>query len=260
MARPALPPRYRTASGPAAPAWQAGSRHHRAPTMIVLRPAAERGQARSGWLDRRRSFSFGSDHNPRHMGVSALRAINEDRIQPGAGFAAHDHRDLEIFSYVLAGCLEHRDSIGNHGRLQAGEVQLMSAGKGIRHSEYNPQSESTTHLLQIWIAPTMPDLPPCYAQRDFSTVQGLHPIVSPDGAGASLTIRQDARIELARLAEQAVSRAADPTRQYYLHVARGMLKLNGIPLRGGDGATLAGETNIHLQADGETEALLFDLP
>lgn len=229
--------------------------------MITLRPAAERGHASLGWLDSHHSFSFADYHDPRHMGVSRLRVINDDRIAPRTGFDAHPHRDMEIVSYVLEGVIEHKDSMGNSSRLKAGEVQEMSAGSGIVHSEYNPSDSQPLHLLQIWIQPQQNRVQPRYAQKDFSAVQGLGLVVSPDGRAGSLPIHQDASLYLARLGEhQQVAKPVRAGRTYYLHVARGSLAVNGVPLEAGDGATLIGEPTIELEAREETEALLFDLP
>ncbi len=229
--------------------------------MITLRPAAERGHASLGWLDSHHSFSFADYHDPRHMGVSQLRVINDDRIAPRSGFDAHPHRDMEIISYVLEGSIEHRDSMGNSSRLEAGEVQVMSAGSGIVHSEYNPSTSRPLHLLQIWIQPRQKGMSPRYAQKDFSAVQGLGLLASPDGREGSLPIQQDACLYLARLEEhQRISQPARAGRTYYLHVANGSLEVNGVHLGAGDGATLADEPAIALEAERQTEALLFELP
>ncbi|MFB8831038.1 pirin family protein [Azotobacter sp. CWF10] len=229
--------------------------------MITLRPAAERGHASLDWLDSYHTFSFADYHDPRHMGVSRLRVINDDRIAPRTGFDAHPHRDMEIITYMLEGTIEHKDSMGNNSRLKAGEVQVMSAGSGIVHSEYNPSASEPLHLLQIWIQPQESRVPPRYAQKDFSAVQGLGLVVSPDGREGSLPIHQDACLYLARLEEhQQVSQPTHADRTYYLHVASGNLQVNGMPLEAGDGATLVGEPAIALEARGKAEALLFELP
>ncbi|WP_349616300.1 pirin family protein [Azotobacter salinestris] len=229
--------------------------------MITLRPAAERGHASLGWLDSYHTFSFADYHDPRHMGVSRLRVINDDRIAPRTGFDAHPHRDMEIITYMLEGTIEHKDSMGNNSRLKAGEVQVMSAGSGIVHSEYNPSASEPLHLLQIWIQPQESRVPPRYAQKDFSAVQGLGLVVSPDGREGSLPIHQDACLYLARLEEhQQVSQPTCAGRTYYLHVASGNLQVNGVSLEAGDGATLVGEPAIALEARGKAEALLFELP
>ncbi|TBW13065.1 pirin family protein [Azotobacter chroococcum subsp. isscasi] len=229
--------------------------------MITLRPAAERGHASLDWLDSRHSFSFADYHDPRHMGVSRLRVINDDRIAPRSGFDAHPHRDMEIVTYVLEGTVEHKDSMGNNSRLKAGEVQVMSAGSGIVHSEYNPSASEPLHLLQIWIRPQENRVQPGYAQKDFSAVRGVGLLVSPDGREGSLPIHQDACLYLVRLDErQQVSQPTRAERTYYLHVASGSLDVNGVSLKAGDGATLSGEPAITLEAGGRTEALLFDLP
>lgn len=160
--------------------------------MITLRPSAERGHARHGWLDSRHSFSFASYFDPEHMGVSDLRVLNEDRVAPGAGFGAHPHRDMEIITCVLDGAIEHRDTMDHQTRLRAGEVQVMSAGTGIRHSEFNASTTDPLHFLQIWIIPEHRGGEPRYAQKDFSGAGGHTLLVSPDGRDGSLPIRQDA--------------------------------------------------------------------
>lgn len=229
--------------------------------MITLRPAAERGHASLDWLDSRHSFSFADYYDPRHMGVSRLRVINDDRVAPRSGFDAHPHRDMEIITYVLKGTVEHKDSMGNNSQLKAGEVQVMTAGSGIVHSEYNPSASEPLHLLQIWIQPQQSHVPPRYAQKDFSAVQGVGLLVSPDGREGSLPIHQDACLYLVRLEEhQQVSQPTRAERTYYLHVASGSLEVNGVPLKAGDGATLSGEQGIALEAGDRAEALLFDLP
>lgn len=229
--------------------------------MITLRPAAERGHASLDWLDSYHSFSFADYYDPRHMGVSRLRVINDDRIAPRTGFDAHPHRDMEIITYVLEGVIEHKDSMGNNSQLKAGEIQVMSAGSGIVHSEYNPSVGEPLHLLQIWIQPQQSRVQPRYVQKDFSAVQGLGLVVSPDGREGSLPIHQDACLYLARLEErQQIDQPTRVGRTYYLHVASGSLEVNGVPLEAGDGATLSGEPAIGLKARGKTEALLFDLP
>ncbi|WKN21233.1 pirin family protein [Azotobacter vinelandii] len=229
--------------------------------MITLRPADERGHANLGWLDSHHSFSFADYYDPRHMGVSQLRVINDDRVAPRSGFDAHPHRDMEIVTYMLEGTVEHKDSMGNSSRLRAGEVQVMSAGSGVVHSEYNPSASEPLHLLQIWIQPRESRVPPRYAQKDFSSLRGLGLLVSPDGREGSLPIRQDACLYLARLDDrQRTSQPARTGRTYYLHVASGSLQVNGVSLAAGDGATLVDEPAIELEARDKTEALLFDLP
>ncbi|GGC01676.1 pirin family protein [Marinobacterium zhoushanense] len=227
--------------------------------MIKLRPAEERGQFRIDWLDSRHTFSFGHYYDPRHMGVSSLRVINDDRVVPGAGFETHPHRDMEIISYILDGSIEHRDTMGNRTRLRAGEVQVMSAGTGIMHSEFNPEPETHLHFLQIWIRPEQPGLQPSYAQKDFSDAKGVTLIVSPDGANGSLKLHQDARIYQLRLSGERIELPLQTTRLHYLQVARGALALNGRVLQEGDGVIIEKESLLDIAADNSVEALLFDL-
>ncbi|NMG65983.1 pirin family protein [Azoarcus indigens] len=229
--------------------------------MITTRLAQDRGHANFGWLDSHHTFSFGSYYDPRHMGVSALRVINDDRVVAGAGFDTHRHRDMEIISYVLEGTIEHKDSTGTHSQLKAGEVQVMSAGRGIAHSEYNPSAKDGLHFLQIWIEPAVDGIAPGYVQQDFSGLRGKNLIVSPDGRDGSLPIHQDASVYQLKLAAgEEASHEATAGRSYYVHVAQGSLRVNEVLLNTGDGAEIAGEALIRLQAEGETEALLFELP
>jgi len=230
--------------------------------MIDIRHSDERGRGYHGWLDSRHSFSFAGYYDPRHMGHSALRVINDDRVAPGAGFDTHGHRDMEIISLVLEGELEHRDSQGNAQRLPAGEFQLMSAGSGIRHSEYNASRRDAVHFLQIWIEPDRAGGEPGYQQKRFEQRPGLTLVASPDGADGSLRIRQDARLYQLRLEPaQALSRALEPGRRQYLHLIDGELTLNGHELFPGDGARLQDEPRLELQAgERPVQALLFDLP
>lgn len=228
--------------------------------MIQVRKADTRGHAEFGWLDSHHTFSFGSYHDPRYMGVSALRVINDDRVVPGAGFGAHPHRDMEIISYVLEGSIEHKDSLGSHSRLNAGELQVMSAGTGIVHSEFNPSATEGLHFLQIWIQPHTRSVEPRYEQHDVSALRGLSLVVSPDGHDGSLRIHQDARVWLARLDGETLVHDLPAGRTGYLQVARGTLTLNGVTLAQGDGATISGETRVVLDGGEGAEALLFDLP
>jgi redox-sensitive bicupin YhaK (pirin superfamily) len=243
---------------------QAASSIHKELAMLSRRPADQRGYADHGWLQARHSFSFADYYDPAEMGWGALRVINEDRVAPGTGFGMHGHRDMEIVTYILAGALEHRDSLGNGGVIRRGEVQRMSAGKGILHSEFNPSAETTTHLLQIWIQPARRGTPASYEQQPIAIEQqpgAWRLVASPDGAAGSTTIGQDARLWAALLPagatlayELAAGRAA------YLHVVRGTPTLNGLALTAGDGVKIADETHLALQADEEAEVLLFDLP
>jgi redox-sensitive bicupin YhaK (pirin superfamily) len=232
--------------------------------MTELRPAGERGYADHGWLKSYHSFSFADYHDPRHMGYGSLRVINEDRVAPGTGFGTHGHRDMEIISYVLEGSLGHQDSMGNGSTIVPGDVQRMSAGSGVRHSEYNRDKAGTTHFLQIWIEPNVTGIAPSYEQKHFDAAAKrgrLRLIASPDGAEGSVTIRQDARVYAALLdgAERAVHRLA-PGRRAYVHVARGRLSLNGQTLAAGDALKLAGVQEIVLERGDNSEVLLFDVP
>ncbi len=233
--------------------------------MIQLRPSAARGQADHGWLQARHSFSFADYHDPREMGWGALRVINEDRVAPGTGFPMHGHRDMEIVTYILAGTLEHKDSLGNGGLIRRGEVQRMSAGKGILHSEFNPSREEETHLLQIWIEPAARGGSASYEQRQLFTQEAsgrLFVVASPDGRDGSTVIQQDALLLAAHLeAGESVSHPLAPGRLAYVHVIRGQLSLNGQALAAGDGAKIHDEASLVFR-NGEVagEFLLFDLP
>lgn len=233
--------------------------------MIQLRPSAARGFADHGWLVARHSFSFADYDDPAERGWGVLRVINEDRVAPGKGFATHGHRDMEIVTYVIAGALEHRDSLGNGEIIRPGEVQRMSAGSGVRHSEFNPSPSETTHLLQIWIEPHELGIAPSYEQQALAPGENAWRLIaSPDGANGSTLIHQDARLCAARLqAGAGLDYALDPTRLAYVHLVRGELSLNGIEMRSGDGAKIAGESALHFLADtacAQCEMLLFDLP
>ena len=231
--------------------------------MITLRKSQERGHANHGWLDSYHSFSFGDYFDSHHMGVSSLRVINDDRIAPGAGFPTHPHRDMEIITYLLAGALEHRDSMGNGSVIHTGDVQRMSAGTGISHSEFNHSDIDPVHLLQIWILPAQKGMTPSYEQRFFSPEEKrgkLKLIASPDGKEGSITIHQDARIYASILTPgDEMTHYAESGRQTYLQVAAGNLELNGLLLYEGDGAAISGEAEIRLSSKTAAEVLLFDL-
>jgi redox-sensitive bicupin YhaK (pirin superfamily) len=233
--------------------------------MLQLRRAVERGTANFGWLDSRHTFSFGDYHEPQHMGFSALRVINEDRVSPGQGFPTHGHRDMEIISYVLEGALEHKDSIGTGSVIRPGDVQIMSAGTGIRHSEFNHSKTEPVHFLQIWIIPDREGIAPRYDQKRFSDEEKrgrLLPIGSSDGRDGSIVIHQDVELYAALLDDgTAVTHALRPGRNAWLQVVRGAATVNGQPVEAGDGAALEGESKLTLKAtrDG-AELLLFDLP
>ncbi|MEW5790621.1 MAG: pirin family protein [Pseudomonadota bacterium] len=232
--------------------------------MITLRKARERGRSQYGWLDSRHSFSFAGYHDPAHMGVSRLRVINDDRVAPGAGFGAHPHRDMEIISYVLEGALEHKDSLGNGSVIRPGDVQRMSAGRGVVHSEFNASQSEPVHFLQIWIEPDRRGIEPGYEQKRFADADKrgrFRLLASPDGRDGSVRIHQDARLYATVLAAgEAAELEAAPGRQIYLHVARGTVEKDGVGLAAGDGATIREETRIRLIAREPAEVLLFDLP
>jgi len=228
-----------------------------------LRRAAERGHAKHGWLESYHSFSFADYHDPEHMGYGALRVINEDRVQPGTGFGTHGHRDMEIITYVLEGALGHEDSMGNGSTIVPGDVQRMSAGTGVRHSEYNHERQGVTHFLQIWIQPATLGVPPSYEQKHFADGEKrgrLRLIASPDGRDGSVSINQDARLYAGLFdgAERARLEIA-PRRKGYVHVVRGELTVNGEPLQSGDALKTAGGP-IDLERAEGAEVLVFDLP
>jgi quercetin 2,3-dioxygenase len=231
--------------------------------MMDLRRAAERGYADHGWLRSFHSFSFAGYHDPRHMGFGPLRVINEDRVQAGAGFGTHAHRDMEIISYVLDGALAHKDSMGNGSTIVPGDVQRMSAGTGVRHSEFNENKSGVTHFLQIWIEPAVAGIPPSYEQKHFDEADKrgrLRLIASPDGSEGSVKVHQDARVYAGLFdgAERA-QHALAPGRRAYVHVARGSITLNGQRLDAGD-ALKTDERALALGAGIQAEVLLFDLP
>lgn len=232
--------------------------------MLQLRRGAERGRADHGWLDSRHTFSFADYYDPSYMGFGVLRVINEDRVAPGAGFPPHSHQNMEIISYVLAGGLEHKDSLGTGSVIRRGDVQRMSAGTGVRHSEYNASLAEPVHFLQIWILPARAGLPPGYEQKHFDddALRGrLQLLASPDRRDGSVLIHQDAFVYATRLADGGtVQHALAPGRKAYLHVALGTMEINGEPLSAGDGAAITDTAEIRLSTRGSGEALLFDLP
>jgi len=232
--------------------------------MLEIRKAGERGHANHGWLDSWHSFSFADYHDPRHMGFGALRVINEDRVQPGMGFGTHGHRDMEIISYVLEGALAHKDSMGNGSTIVPGDVQRMSAGRGVLHSEFNHEAAGETHFLQIWIEPSVRGIDPGYEQKRFGPEDKrgrLRLVASPDGREGSVKIHQDAFVYAALLdgAERAAHKLA-PGRRAYLHLARGQLRANGEALSAGDALKAIDVPEIVLEQGAQAEALLFDLP
>jgi len=231
--------------------------------MMELRLAGERGYADHGWLKSYHSFSFADYYDPRHVGFGPLRVINEDRIAPGTGFGTHGHRDMEIISYVLEGALAHRDSMGNGSTMVPGDVQRMSAGRGVTHSEFNHDASGITHFLQIWIEPEVTGIEPSYEQKHFDAAAKrgrLRLIASPDGAEGSVSLHRDARVYAALLdgAERAVH-ALTRGRSAYLHVARGRVDVNGRRLAAGDALKLADIAEIVLEKGEGAEVLLFDL-
>jgi quercetin 2,3-dioxygenase len=234
-----------------------------ATTELRIRRANERGQADHGWLKSSHTFSFADYYDPAHMGFRSLRVINDDRVAPGMGFGAHPHRDMEIFSYVLEGTLEHRDSMGNGRQLKPGQIQLMSAGRGVTHSEFNPSRSETLHFLQIWIQPLERGLAPGYTEWHPRTEHANAPkvlVISRDGREGSATIHQDADIYRIRLKPgQTVTHDLKAGRGAWLHVAEGDLALNGVALSSGDGASTEESGRLTFTATRPSEAMLFDL-
>ena len=232
--------------------------------MITVRPAAERGHFNHGWLDTYHSFSFADYWDPKHMGYRSLRVINEDKVAPHQGFGTHPHRDMEIITYVLEGALAHKDSMGTGSVIRPGEVQRMSAGTGVLHSEFNHSPSERVHLLQIWIQPERRGLPPSYEQKNFSTEEKLNRfrlIASPTGEEGSVTIHQDARLSAAIIEKgNTVEYELGKDRNAWMQVARGEVSLNGKLLQQGDGAAVENEASVRVTGSGdESEVLLFDL-
>lgn len=231
--------------------------------MITYRKSAERGHADHGWLKSFHSFSFADYMDPRHMGVGNLRVINEDRIAPGTGFGTHGHRDMEIVSYVLSGALGHRDSLGNGAQIVPGDVQRMSAGSGIRHSEFNVAEQAETHFLQIWLLPKAHDIAPGYEQKHFDAADKrgrLRLVASPDGRDGAVTVHADASIHAGLFdGDETATLPIPPGRLTYVHVVRGELEVNGQRLQAGDAATLRDEPAVQLGKGREAEVLVFDL-
>ncbi|MFO0839335.1 MAG: pirin family protein [Phycisphaerae bacterium] len=231
--------------------------------MIQVRKAHDRGRTDLGWLMSFHTFSFGDYHDPSQMGFRALRVINDDRVAPGQGFGTHPHRDMEIFSYVQEGALEHKDSLGNGRVLKPGQIQLMSAGQGVTHSEFNPSTTEPVHFLQIWIQPRERGLRPSYTEWHPRVQQGAEPkvlVISADGRDGSATIHQDVDIYRIRLAPgQTVMHDLKPGRGAWLQIAEGSLTLNGVALTTGDGASTERPGALALAADAATQAILFDL-
>ena len=238
--------------------------------MMTLRPSRERGYADHGWLKSFHSFSFADYYDPAHMGFGNLRVINEDRVAPGSGFGTHGHRDMEIVSYVLDGALAHQDSMGNgrsrdkpSGVIRPGDVQRMSAGRGVMHSEFNHAQDAATHFLQIWIEPRHRGIEPGYEQKHFAAADkrgALRLIASPDGRDGSVTVHADASLYAGLFdGGESATLALDAQRKAYVHVARGRLRVNGAELAAGDAALLDGESELRLDQGQDAEVLVFDL-
>ncbi|MDX2132143.1 MAG: pirin family protein [Planctomycetota bacterium] len=232
--------------------------------MVTVRSSEARGAFNFGWLDTKHTFSFGEYHDPEHMRFSALRVINEDVVAPGQGFGRHPHREMEIITYVLSGALRHEDSSGGGGVMRPGDVQRMSAGTGVTHSEFNDSDTEPVHLLQIWIRPNVRDVPPRYGQisvPEHERQGRLRVVASPDGREGSLPIYQDATVMATLLAPgESVTHNLPDRRSAWVQVARGEVTLNGQTLRAGDGAGLTGERAVTLRAVAPAEVLVFDLP
>jgi hypothetical protein len=231
--------------------------------MIELRKAGERGHANHGWLDSYHSFSFADYYDPRHMGYSSLRVINEDVVQPGQGFGTHGHRDMEIITYILDGALEHKDSMGNGSIIRPGDVQRMSAGTGVRHSEFNPSPDATVHLLQIWIEPVVSGIAPGYEEKHFDAASRrgrLCLIAANGGRDGAVNIHQDAAVYAALIdLDERVQHPLAAGRRAYVHVARGNVTVNGQRLAAGDALKVSGEHAVVMESGEDAEVLLFDL-
>lgn len=231
--------------------------------MLTVRKSQDRGYADHGWLKSFHSFSFAGYYDPEHMGFGNLRVINEDRIAPGTGFGTHGHRDMEIISYVLSGELAHKDTMGNVKGIPPGDVQRMSAGRGVMHSEFNHAQDQTTHFLQIWIEPNVTGIEPGYEQKRFAPEEkrgALRLVASPDGAQGSVRINADARMYAGLFdGDETATLQLDAGRPVYVHLVRGELSVNGTPLGAGDAARLQGEKQLTLAAGKDAEVLVFDL-
>lgn len=232
--------------------------------MITIRPRHERGTANFGWLDSRHTFSFGNYYDPQHMGFASLRVINEDKVTPAKGFGTHRHRDMEIISYVLSGALEHRDSMGNGSVIRPGDVQRMSAGTGVAHSEFNASASEPVHFLQIWLLPNERGLQPSYEEKHFSPQEKPGQLIlvgSSDGRDNSVTIHQDINLYLGSFEnKEPINYQIDNNRAVWIQVAKGSISLNGQLLEAGDGAAIVDESEITLTANNDTgEILLFDM-
>ena len=232
--------------------------------MFTVRKSSQRGRTKIDWLDSRHTFSFGDYYDPAAMGFSVLRVINEDRVVGGGGFPTHGHRDMEIVTWVLEGALEHRDSTGGGSIIRPGDAQRMSAGRGIRHSEFNASASDPVHFLQIWLLPAKTGIAPGYEQRNFPehTRRGqLKLVASPEGAGGSITIHQDSRMYDGVFAAGETTMHQIPDgRRAFLHVARGSIEANGVSMGEGDGAAIENENRLAIKADTDAEIVVFDLP
>ena len=229
--------------------------------MVYLRKANKRGHASHGWLNSWHTFSFADYQDPDFMGFSALRVINEDTVQPGEGFPTHPHKDMEILSYVLQGAIEHQDSMGNKERVPAGEFQIMSAGTGVRHSEYNPSATDALHFYQIWIIPAEKGIAPRYEQKSFNDKHGRQLVLSPDARNGSLKVYQD--MELWRWvldAKEQADFAIKPNRRIWVQVVKGQVEVNGVAATTSDGVAIWDESSLAIKASEESEVLVFDLP
>lgn len=231
--------------------------------MIELRPSQARGHLNFGWLDTKHTFSFGQYRDPAHMGFSDLRVINDDIVQPGMGFGTHPHQDMEIFTYILEGALEHKDSMGTGSIIRPGDVQMMSAGSGIEHSEFNPSKAERVHLLQIWLMPNQRSVQPRYQQVHFDAAQKrgrLRLIISPDSADGSLNVYQDVRVYAGLFdSNESAELRLDDNRFAYVHVARGSLEVNGERMNAGDGARVRHESKLTFSNGHNAEVLVWDL-
>jgi redox-sensitive bicupin YhaK (pirin superfamily) len=231
--------------------------------MMTVRLAAERGHANHGWLDSHHTFSFADYVDPKHMGFRSLRVINEDRVEPGKGFGTHPHRDMEIISYVLEGGLEHRDSMGTGSVIRPGDVQRMSAGTGVTHSEYNASKSELVHFLQIWLLPNAKGIKPSYEQKAFTDADKrghLRVVASPDGRDGSVTIHAGAIVYAGLFdAGESANLTLDPGHGAWIHVARGKVRVNGRDLESGDAASVSDEATVRLEGVGGGEVLVFDL-
>jgi redox-sensitive bicupin YhaK (pirin superfamily) len=231
--------------------------------MLTVRRSEDRGHADHGWLNAYHSFSFADYYDPQHLSFGSLRVINEDRVQPGRGFGQHGHRDMEIITYILDGALEHKDSMGNGSVIRPGDVQRMSAGSGVMHSEYNHSQSEMVHLLQIWITPRITGMRPGYEEKHFDAADKrgkLRLIAAPDGRDGAVTIHQDAFVYASLLDPgDALDHTLAAGRKAYVHVARGTVHVNGETLKAGDGAKIAGENRISFTGAKDAEVLLFDM-